>query len=74
MDENVREEVKLEGYDKKEDTHISSDDTCTVYLKEEDVKTEITEIKGEEIWSKKETVTLILNLKSYMPFSLIKKT
>ena len=49
MDENVREEVKLEGYDIKEDTHISSDDTCTVYLKEEDVKTEITEIKGEEI-------------------------
>ena len=45
----MREEVKLEGYDKKEDTHISSDDTCTVYLKEEDVKTEISEIKGQEL-------------------------
>lgn len=55
MGENTREEVKLEGYElreeipMKEETPLSSVDTYTVYLKEEDVKTEITEIKGQEL-------------------------
>ena len=55
MGENTREEVKLEGYvlkeeiTIKEETPLSSVDTYTVYLKEEDVKTEITEIKGQEL-------------------------
>ncbi len=55
MSENTREEVKLEGYvlkeeiPIKEETPLSSVDTYTVYLKEEDVKTEISEIKGQEL-------------------------
>ena len=56
MGENTREEVKLEGYvlikeeiPIKEETPLSSVDTYTVYLKEEDVKTEISEIKGQEL-------------------------
>ena len=53
MTENVKDEIKRENIEIKEEIteeilpSSTVEDTCTVYIKEEDVKVEIAEIKGK---------------------------
>ena len=56
MAESVKEEPDIEEIDKKEEISIQEEilpsstveDTCTVYLQEEDVGMDATEIKGKQ--------------------------
>ena len=53
MTENMKDEIKMENIEIKEEIHeemlpsSTVEDTCTVYIKEEDVKVEIAETKGK---------------------------
>ena len=57
MTESVKEEPDIEEIDKKEEISIQEEilpsstveDTCTVYLQEEDVGMDATEIKGKHL-------------------------
>ena len=69
MAKSVKEEPDIKKIDKKEEISIQEDilpsstveDTCTVYLQEEDVGMDATEIKGKQ-WRNPIIYSFIMNI------------
>ena len=69
MAESTKEELDMAEIDKKEEISIQEailasstvEDTCTVYLQEEDVGMDAIEIKGKQ-WSKSIVYSITMNI------------